>query len=583
MKALKLRMVLPMAALLFVAGIEPAQAQAPLEPAQMSPRTLFYVIWHGFPGGEARKANSLLALWDDADFAPVRSAMAAGMLNSSGEKSTQAQLTPEQMREFAGLLENSFTVGYVSEPKGRAVSNAAAPADSKLPAWNGMFFVYDRTGKELLLAKAMLHLRAAEKDAPVLSQVTIGGVQVLKSEGKSEVSYWAEHGKYAVGAGERAVMEDILGRLDGKVASGQTLAQSAAYQEAQGNLGGGLLEFFLRVPDMKELAADSKPGTFQTSPLLQAARIDAVHSIGGRMIFEGARTHVQAAILGDATAGTPFDIWSAGKATPASLALVPGNAVFYNSTQFNFSGIYDTVKRVARAAFPQMQQGNVDMFEAIAQQKLGMPAAEAIEVLTGEVATLQTSPSMDTAKQVYFFGIRKKPEALKLIRIIAGEQVGSERNEGDITFLKLSLGGKQGSAQWNSFQLAVTPDMIIAASRSETLREVLATRAKGSAGGGIAAVPQFQANRARYPENLNSLSYLDFQKIDWPELKNRWVQEAKKSPVVKPVSTSTNAGPSTTADWLSLVNPQVFARHLHSSSSVSWKDAKGIHWDQWIE
>jgi hypothetical protein len=583
MKALKLRMVLPMAALLFVAGIEPAHAQAPLEPAQMSPRTLFYVIWHGFPGGEARKANSLLALWDDADFAPVRSAMAAGMLNSSGEKSTQAQLTPEQMREFAGLLENSFTVGYVSEPKGRAVSNAAAPADSKLPAWNGMFFVYDRTGKELLLAKAMLHLRAAEKDAPVLSQVTIGGVQVLKSEGKSEVSYWAEHGKYAVGAGERAVMEDILGRLDGKVASGQTLAQSAAYQEAQGNLGGGLLEFFLRVPDMKELAADSKPGTFQTSPLLQAARIDAVHSIGGRMIFEGARTHVQAAILGDATAGTPFDIWSAGKATPASLALVPGNAVFYNSTQFNFSGIYDTVKRVARAAFPQMQQGNVDMFEAIAQQKLGMPAAEAIEVLTGEVATLQTSPSMDTAKQVYFFGIRKKPEALKLIRIIAGEQVGSERNEGDITFLKLSLGGKQGSAQWNSFQLAVTPDMIIAASRSETLREVLATRAKGSAGGGIAAVPQFQANRARYPENLNSLSYLDFQKIDWPELKNRWVQEAKKSPVVKPVSTSTTAGPSTTADWLSLVNPQVFARHLHSSSSVSWKDAKGIHWDQWIE
>ena len=199
MKALKLRMVLPMAALLFVAGIKPARAQAPLEPAQMSPRTLFYVIWHGFPGGEARKANSLLALWDDADFSPVRSAMAAGMLNSSGEKSTQAQLTPEQMREFAGLLENSFTVGYVSEPKGRAVSNAAAPADSKLPAWNGMFFVYDRTGKELLLAKAMLTLRAAAKDAPVLSQVTIGGVQVLKSEGKSGVSYWAEHGKYAVG------------------------------------------------------------------------------------------------------------------------------------------------------------------------------------------------------------------------------------------------------------------------------------------------------------------------------------------------------------------------------------------------
>jgi hypothetical protein len=590
MKTLSVRMALTIAALLLVAGTIPAHAQAPLEPAQMSPRTLFYVIWRGTPGAQARKTNSLLALWDDADFAPVRSAMAAGLLNSAAEKaedkSAQPKLTPEQVQELAGLLENSFTVGYVNEPRGRAVSNAVVPADSKLPAWNGMFFVYDRTGKELLLAKTMLRLRAAAKDAPVLSQVTIGGVQVLKSEGKGGVSYWAERGKYAIAAGERSVMEDILGRLDGKVAAAATLAQSAAYQEAQGNLGGGLLEFFLRVPDMKELAADSKPGMFQAGPLLQAARLDTVHSIGGRVIFEGARTRVQAAVLGDAAEGTPFDIWSKGQVTPASLALVPAEAVFYNSTQFNFSGIYDTVKRVAKAAFPQAQQGNVDLFEAIAQQKLGMPTAEAIALLTGEVATLQTSPSMDTAKQVYFFGIRKKPETLKLIRTIAGEQLTSERNEGDVTFLKLSLGGKQGTAgnaQWNFFHLAVTPDMVIAASRSETLKDALATRANGPAGGGIAALPQFQATRAKYPGNLNSLSYLDFQKVDWQAMKDRWIEEAKKVPAAKNVSMSRATEPSTLPDWITQINPQVFARHLHFSSSVSWKDAKGIHWDQWVE
>jgi hypothetical protein len=408
----------------------------------------------------------------------------------------------------------------------------------------------------------------------------------VKSEGKGGTSYWVEHGKYAVAAGEPSVMEDILGRLDKKVSGSATLAQSAAYQEAQQNLGGGLLEFFLRVPDMKEFATDSKAGTFQTSPLLEAARIDAVHSIGGRVMFEGARTHVQAAVLGDAAEGTPFDIWSKGQATPASLALVPAEAVFYNSTQFNFSGIYDTVKRVARAAFPQAQQGNVDIFEAIAQQKLGMPPKEAIALLTGEVATLQTSPSMDTAKQVYFFGIRKKEETLKLIRTIAGEQLTSERNEGDVTFLKLSLGGKQGTAgnaQWTFVHLAVAPDMIIAATRMETLKDVLATRAKAPAGGGLAAAPQFQANRAKYPENLNSLSYLDFQKIDWPGMKDRWVEEARKNATAKSLSLSKDGTPLTEADWLSKINPQVFARHLHFSSSVSWKDAKGIHWDQWVE
>jgi hypothetical protein len=586
MKVLRLCMLLVIATLLCVAGVNPTRAQAPLEPAQMPPRTLFYVIWHGVPGGEARKSNSLLALWDDADFAPVRSALAAEMLNSSTEKSPRAKLTPEQVQELAGLLENSFTVGYVNGPIRRNLSNGAISADARMPAWNGMFFVYDRTGKELLLAKAMLRLRAEEKEAPVLSQVTIAGAQVLKSEGKSGVTYWAEHGKYAVGAGERSVMEDILGRLDRKVSGAASLAQSGAYQEAQANLGGGLLEFFLRVPDLKELAAGSNPGTFQTGPLLQAARIDAVHSIGGRVIFEGARTRVQAAVLGDAAEGTPFDIWPGGQGTPASLALVPAEAVFYHSTQLNFSGIYDTVKRVARAAFPQTQQGNVDMIEAMAQQKLGMPSAEAIGLLTGEIAALQTSPSMDTAKQVYFFGIRRKPETLKLLRTIAGDQLSSERNEGDVTLLELSLGGKQGaagSAQWKSFHLAVTPDLIIGASRVETLQEFLVTRAKGPASGGLAAVPQFQANRAKYPENLISLSYLDFRKIDWQGMKDRWMEEAKKSAALKTVSTSKEPSPSAGADWLAQINPQVFARHLHYSSSVSWKDTKGIHWDQWIE
>jgi len=588
MKARILLKILAVAALVCAAAANPARAQAPLEPAQMSPRTLFYLIWRGAPSTELRKTNSLLALWDDADFAPVRSALAAGMFNSSAEKSTQTKLTPEQMQEFAGLLENSFTIGYVNEPPKRAAANGAAAAapDAKALKWNGIFFVYDRTGKELLLTKAMLRMRSADKDAQTLSPVTIGGVQALKSEGKNGTSYWAEHGKYAIAAGERSVMEDILGQLDRKTGRAGSLAESAAYQEAQPNLGGGLLEFFLRVPDLKEFAAAATTGQFQATPLLQAARLDAVHSIGGRVIFEGARTHLQAAVLGDASEGTPFDIWATGTKAPSSLAIVPADAVFYNSTQFNLPGIYATVKRIARAAFPQGQQGNVDIFEAIAQQKLGMPAADAIALFTGEVATVQTSPSMDTAKQFYLFGIRNKPEVLKLFRTIAAEQITSEKNEGFVTFLKISLGGKQGEAglaQWNFFHLAVTPDMIIGASKSETLREALAARAKGPASGGIASVPQFQANRAKYPENLNTLSYLDFQKIDWPALKARWVEDAKKNTGAKALAPSKDTPQAAVADWLSQVNPQVFARHLHYSSSVSWKDAKGIHWDQWVE
>jgi hypothetical protein len=582
-----------------VLGIAPARAQAPLEPAQMSPRTIFYLIWRGAPAGDARKANSLMALWDDPDFATVRSAMAANMLASSEQKPGQPKLTVEQVQEFASLLENSFTVGYLSEPAKREAAGAtAAPnsnaeggtgaAKAKAPAWNGLFFVYDRTGKEAVLAKAILLMRAQAKEMPRVSPVTIGDVQALKIEEKNNTTYWAEHGKYAISASERSVMEDVLGRLDGKTAGAGPLTQLAAYEEAKPIVGSGVIEFFLRIPNLKEFAPDSKAGDMKVGQLLDAAKLDAIHSVCGHVTFEGAKTHVQAAILGDTAPGTPFDIWTNGVASPASLALVPADAISYGSTQINFLGIYAVIKRIARAAFPTGQQGNADLLDTLAQARIGMPLPDAIGLFSGEIASMQTNPSLDSAKQVYFFGIRKKPETLKLIRTVFSDQVTSERNEGDVTYMKISLGGSQGNAgvaQWNFFNLAVMPDMILGASRVDSLREVLANRGKDTTGAGLASVPQFQAGRAKHPENLNGLGYFDFQKVDWQAMKDRWIAEAKKSAAQKSAdATKKPAGVTTTVpDWMMQANPQVFARHLHYSSSVSWKDAKGIHWEQWVE
>src|SRR5256884_7860130 len=168
MKAVMVRISLFVAALAAMCVADVARAQAPLEPTQMSPRTMFYMIWRGVPPSEVRKTNALLALWDDPDFAPVRSAMAAGMLGSSDEKSTQPKLTPEQVQEFAGLLENSFTLGYWSEPTRRNLSTGAAVGGAKTPAWEGMVFFYERTGKKKVLTETGLWGRAGEKEAPRL-------------------------------------------------------------------------------------------------------------------------------------------------------------------------------------------------------------------------------------------------------------------------------------------------------------------------------------------------------------------------------------------------------------------------------
>ena len=562
-----------------------ALAQAPLEPAQLPARTTFYLIWRGTPLAEARKANSLLALWDDPDLAPLRAAIFQNIQNSSQKDSSAQPFTSEEAEQFSSLLENSLVLGYLRKPDAK-VASASARAEASDHPWNGMFFVYDRSGKELLLAKAVLRLRSHEKVPPQISQVTIAGAPVLKIERKDSVTFWGEHGKYALSAGDSRVFEEIVARLDGK-ATTSSLAQTAAYQEAAPLVGAGVLEFFVRVSQLKDLAPpDTANSPVKAGAILDALKLAAIHSICGRLTLEGAKARVQAAVLGDVAPGTLFDVWPSGQQFPASLPLVSADTVSYSEGQFNLPAIYEIVRRAVRVAMPQMQQGGTDMLEAMAAGRIGMPLADALNLPSGEFSSIQNNPVLDPQKAVYYLGIRKKPETLRLVRSIFGDQLSSERNEGDTTFLKVSLSGAQGStgvAQWNFFHLAVKPNFVLGASRSETLREFLAKSPVLEAPAHLDLPPAFLAARAQFPETLNGVSFLNFQKIDWPGLKTRWIDDARKLSQKKTSTAAEKSIAFKVPDWLANVNPEVFPRHLHFIAGASWKDSKGIHVDEWLE
>src|ERR1700688_1782256 len=269
-----------------VLGSGRAFAQAPLEPAQLPARTTFYLIWRGTPPAEARKANSLLALWDDPGLAPLRAAIFQNMQGNSPKDSSAQPLTREEVEQYSSLLENSLVLGYLHKPDAKV---AAARAEASDHPWNGMFFAYDRTGKELLLAKAVLRLRSQEKDQPKISQITIAGSPVMKIERKDSVTFWGEHGKYAVSAADPKVFEEIATRLDSKAATG-SLAQTAAYQEAVSLVGSGALEFFVPVPQLKYLSPpDTATSPVKAAPILDALKLDAIHSICGHLSLEGAK------------------------------------------------------------------------------------------------------------------------------------------------------------------------------------------------------------------------------------------------------------------------------------------------------
>jgi hypothetical protein len=570
----------------------PSVAQLPIEPAQLPARTVFYLLWRGTPSGEVRRNNALFALWDDPEFASARTSFVETVLSHPENQQSQKdkpKVSREELAQYATLLDNSFLLGYIQKPPAPTAPKDSASKESAAkdttpktpPAWNGGFFIYDCTGKEDLLSKAVLRVRGSESDVPKLSQITVAGVSALKVERKTGVTYWAENGKYAASANELPVFEEILNRLNGK-ATGSSLSQSEAFQEAKALFAGGVLEFFLGLSNASGLAADlpNNP-VVPLKPFLGALKLDAIHSIAGHLSLEGSKTRMTASLLGDTTSGGLFDLWADGQANPASLSMVTSDTVYYSESQFDLLGIYRTLKR----ALSQLS-GNTsnapNPLENMAETRLGMPVPDALATVTGEFASLQNSPALDTTQRIYWLGIRNKPDALKLARTVLGDRISSERNEGDAAFLKVSLGGAQSSAgvtQWNFYYLAMTPSFLLGAGKSETLHAYLQQAASNS----TSALPKnISAFRGQYPEKLNGFSYFDFQKLDWPAVKAKWIAESNKSAKAAKSNEAAESNQKFT-DWLSQVNPEVFPRHLHSLIGASWKDAKGVHFDERLD
>ena len=169
-----------------------------------------------------------------------------------------------------------------------------------------------------------------------------------------------------------------------------------------------------------------------------------------------------------------------------------------------------------------------------------------------------------------------------IARTLMGDQITSERNEGTTTYVKISLHGGRGPAgiaQWNFYHLAITPNMVLAATKSEPLHALLAQQAGNT---GPALPKNFLAARSQFPDKLIGYSYFNFQKVDWPGMKMQWLAETKKTAAA--ARTPEDAASETKrVDWLNTMNADVIRRHLHTMIGASWKDAQGVHFDEWVE
>jgi hypothetical protein len=423
----------------------------------------------------------------------------------------------------------------------------------------------------------------SEKDPPKISAATIAGISAIKIERKDGATFWADDGKYTLVASEPAVFEKISAWTKQATPEAATLSQTAAYREAGDLLKGGLMEFFFHFPNMIDRNWDTSVMGFRLRPLIQSLKLEAVHSIAGRLALEGARTRFQGAILGDTSTGSLFDIWDEGGTSPSSWQFITANTVSYQEWRVNLLGIYALVKRALQSTVGAGQPSPMDFVEKEAATRLGMPLPDAIGLFSGEFATLQPSSTLDSAKQVYVVGIREKVATLKLLRAGLAERVTGDRSAGDTTFLRMSAGGMAsaaGTASRKYYHLAVTPGVIVASARDDSVREILAS-AKTAHSENTLVPPEWQKAREQFPKTINGLSFFDFQRIDWTAAKERWIAESRKAPTAK--GTQPEAARDAFANALKDLNPRVFPRHLHMTASASWKDARGMHVDGWIE
>lgn len=573
--------------LLFAA---PAFAQAPIEPAKLPANTMFYLAWHGMNAQQsALEANSLLALWNDSDFAPVRAALVQEMARNNANQAKEKRLETANLQELSALLENPFVFGVLSKPPEKAGATSAQGAQGDpAPKWDGSFFVYDVSGKEALYQKFLSRMRESETEKPETTHFTVGSVQAEKVVRKAGTNHYAIAGHFAVSAANRGVFEEIVRRVaagaprPGPSGSGtdRALGDSSTFRDAQQELQpGNVLEFFLKIPDLRELAPSSTPvQQAQFSALMDGLHLDALHAVCASLKLDGPATRMHGAVLGDVRPGTLFDLWPGGDAPFASLALAPADSVSYSAMQIDLMALYDILHKALQGASPQGQAG-ADMVEGMAASRLGIPIREALRLFSGEFASLSTSADLNPEGEVYAFGITKKPETLKLLRTVLSDRITSERNEGDTTFLKISLSSQRtsaGLAQWKFYHLAVTPNLILGGMRTDTLRVLLAGAKTGGPQAGLGAAAGFQQARSRFPQNLNSVGYYDFTRVNWAAAKDRWLDQVRKLSGGK-----TDAAKD--AGALELLKPEVLSRHLHTMASASWKDGRGLRFDAWIQ
>jgi len=538
----------------------PLFAQAPPIVERLSPDTVFYLEWRGNTSLGGAERNHLLELLHDPAVRPMWAALTSQIERSGpqGPGPIPALLMPD----LVSLLDNAAVFGVVANP-----DTQKAPATGKAASPFATFFVYDLSGKADLIQKWRALSTMTTKTPMEVTKYDFGGTEVEARTTSTNASYMAQTRNYFLTSDQKKVIEDLITRFGGTDSRSASVTGLAEYGQMRKYVGNdATLEFFARMPDLS---------SWNASPSTKAIHLEKIHAIGGGLSLEGEAARMRGAILGDASPGGPFDLVGASLATFQTLPAVE-TAPAFSISRINLAAVYQLFMSAVVANLPG-QAAHAEASEKAAETFLGMPVVDALQLWTGEIASMTTYADDGTAEHLFAMAIQKPNAVLRVVRALAGTMIVSEDSPGTTTFLDLAYPYQDPQThveRRKSYYLAVTPQMLLAAPRKAMLLgaiERLNPQAADPPPVGVLANPDYAPLRSRLPERLSGLGAADIGLIPWEKILANVENQA---------ASNANRANQQLPDWSWL---GVISRHLHFALSGWWKDANGVYFDSYIQ
>ncbi len=570
--------------LVFLAA--PVCAQQARLDERLPASTTFYVYWRGAASYEpVKNTNPLLLMWNDPEFAPARAELLDQIARNFSKTPVPAALTREMV---LALLENPFVVGAVSTGK---------PAETKLLAKNGAekpavpdntFLLYDATEKKQLLEKILSLEFAGAGSPPAITRSAFGKTSIEAVAAEKETYYRAFVGNFFIRAAQKAILEDLIGRLETATPPAANLTTLAEYQDARRVIGEqASLEFLLRIPDLTKAGLPGTSGV-NADAVMKPLGVEKLRAVCGGLTFTAEATRARGAVLGDTSPGGLFDLL-AGESTSnfATMAAAPAGTASFTAFRLDLPAIYKLVRSVVNAVMPSQQGNPADALEGMAATGLGMSIPDALGLFSGEFATYSTDLGIDPYSNYYAVGIHKPQQVLSLLRTFLRDKILSEDGAGQNTVLSVTTSFadlKTGAPRKRFYYLGVTPQLLLVSPRKTALRETLQRLAApaGSSAAILAADAKFAAARGRIPQSLSGISYFDLSRVRW-EAELESAGPATADPPKSGAAATPAAASSAAPDWRKLVSPAVLSRYLHLAVSGWWKGPDCLHFDGFIE